>query len=216
LLANGIVYIAWGSHCDTGPYHGWIMGYDSVTLAQVLAQTVTPNGEGGGIWQSGAGPSADASGNLYLTLGEGTTTVLTGGQDYGNALLKLSPLGEVLDWFIPFNFRDLDPSNLDLGTTGVLLFPNSNLLLIGSKEGTLNSLKNSERDDFGEFSVQHTGCCQWQRLSRHLLQANCGVWAAAARRCAPKVSAGPKQRRSRCVLIKTAAKGGQPTSLEWS
>ena len=36
LLANGLVYITWGSHCDSGPYHGWIMGYDAETLTQVL------------------------------------------------------------------------------------------------------------------------------------------------------------------------------------
>ena len=27
LLANGKVYIAWGSFCDNDPYHGWIMSY---------------------------------------------------------------------------------------------------------------------------------------------------------------------------------------------
>ena len=88
----------------------WAM--TETTLVQKLAKVVTPNGESGGIWQSQAGPSADASGNVYLTVGDGTATAPKGGQDYGNAFLKLSPSGEVLDWFIPFNFEDLDSSRL--------------------------------------------------------------------------------------------------------
>ena len=29
LLANGLVYMTWGSSCDVGPYHGWVMAYDA-------------------------------------------------------------------------------------------------------------------------------------------------------------------------------------------
>jgi hypothetical protein len=137
LLANGIVYIAWASHCDTGPYHGWIIGYDAVTLQQALAKVVTPNGAAGGIWQSNSGPSADRWGTLYLTIGNGTATAQKGGQDFGNAFLKLSPSGAVLDWFIPFNFKMLNEVDYDLGAAGVLLIPNTNLLASGGKEGKL-------------------------------------------------------------------------------
>jgi hypothetical protein len=148
LLANGVVYITWAAHCDLGPYHGWIMGYDQTTLTQVLAKITTPSGKGGGIWQSGTGPSADAWGNLYFTVGNGTVTAPSGGQDFGNALLKLSSAGEVLDWFIPFDNEARNFVDLDLGSSGVLLIPNSNLLASGGKEGTLFML---DRNNFGKF-----------------------------------------------------------------
>jgi hypothetical protein len=154
LLANGIVYITWASYCQMWPYHGWIMGYDQDTLVQKLAKVVTPNGESGGIWQSQAGPSADASGSVYLTVGEGTATAPKGGQDYGNAFLKLSPAGEVLDWFIPFNFEDLDTADLDVGSAGVLLIPGTNLLTSGGKEGKLYLLN---RNHLGHFQPGKDG-----------------------------------------------------------
>lgn len=71
-LANGVVYIAWASYNDLGPYHGWIMGYNSSTLQQVAVFNDTPNGAQGGIWESGAAITVDAQGNLYLETGNGT------------------------------------------------------------------------------------------------------------------------------------------------
>ena len=50
LLHDGVVYIAFSSHCDEGPYHGWLLGYDARTVTQVVAYTSTPNGGMGGIW----------------------------------------------------------------------------------------------------------------------------------------------------------------------
>src|SRR2546428_3836514 len=34
LLTGGQVYLTWGSSCDVGPYHGWVMAYDARTLKQ--------------------------------------------------------------------------------------------------------------------------------------------------------------------------------------
>src|SRR6185437_14057822 len=31
-LVNGVILIAWGSHEDLPPYHGWIMAFDATTL----------------------------------------------------------------------------------------------------------------------------------------------------------------------------------------
>ena len=71
-LSGGVVYVGWSSFCDTGPYHGWLMAYQASTLAQVGVFNVTPNGGAGGIWQAGAAPAFDASGNLYVSTGNGT------------------------------------------------------------------------------------------------------------------------------------------------
>ncbi len=78
LLLNGIVYLAWSSHCDIGRYHGWLMGYDAQTLRQVTVYNNTPNGNQGSFWHGGAAPAADENGNIYLVAGNGTFDYASG------------------------------------------------------------------------------------------------------------------------------------------
>ena len=88
-LVNGVVYIAFASFSDTEPYHGWIFAYDAATLTQLAALNLSPNSEGAGLWQAGAAPTADAEGNIYIQTGDGHNFNITGGPDWGDAVLKL-------------------------------------------------------------------------------------------------------------------------------
>jgi hypothetical protein len=150
-LAGGTVYIGWSSHCDWGPYHGWIIGYDANTLAQVSVYNDTPNGSNGGIWMSGQAPAVDSSGNLYLATGNGTVDTL-GGANRGESFLKLTPNGTnltVTSWFTPYNWQLLENGDIDLGSGGLLLLPGSNLLFGGGKEGVIYLV---DRDNMGGLS----------------------------------------------------------------
>lgn len=144
-LVNGVVYMAWGSYDDYGPYHGWIMGYDASTLAQVIAWNSTPNGEQGGIWNAGASFASDSSGNIYVVTGNGTSDAFSGGKNYGDTVLKLKPNGNtftVSDYFTPFDQSLLMANNLDLGSSGLTLLlnqpgPISNLAVSAGKSGKI-------------------------------------------------------------------------------
>lgn len=165
LLVNGQVYTAWGSHCDFRPYTGWIMAFDEQTLAMTSVLNITPNGSEGGIWQSGGGLAADATGNIYAIGGNGTfeTTLNANGfpsqQDFGNAFLKLSSSGEltVTDYFTPFDTIEESDDDVDFGSGGAMLLPdltdtNGNVwhLTLGSgKDGNLYVLN---RDSMGKFN----------------------------------------------------------------
>jgi hypothetical protein len=156
LLSNGVVYIAWASYNDIGPYHGWIMGYDASTLAQVRAWNATPNGQRGGIWMSGSPLSVDSAGNLFVIVGNGTFDADQGGVDYGDSFLKLVPSAStftVSDYFTPFNQSTLALNDIDVGSCGLTLLPDqagsvSHLAVSAGKEGRIYLLN---RDNLGKF-----------------------------------------------------------------
>jgi hypothetical protein len=157
LLLNGVVYTTWASHCDSGNYHGWVIGYDATTLSQTTIYSITPNYDAGAIWQSGAAPAADASGNIFVVTGNGTFDADRGGSDLSDSVIKLSTATglSMADYFTPFDAESLSVEDLDLGSSGALLLPDSagtpahpHLLVTGSKEGRVYLL---DRDRMGQF-----------------------------------------------------------------
>lgn len=136
LLANGSVYIAFGSHGDAAPYHGWIAAYNAQNvLSQTAVFDVSPNGGGGAFWQAGRGLTADASGNLFAVSSNGSSDFMS---NFSNAVLKLDGGSlKVTDWFAPFDFQMLSDNDEDLGTAGALLIPGTKYLVTGGKAGVL-------------------------------------------------------------------------------
>lgn len=155
-LVNGVVYVSFSSHCDWGPYHGWILGYDAATLQSRVVYNDTPNGYAGGMWESGMGMAADAQGNLYVVTGNGTvgdSTDPTGLGNRGESALKLTPSGsslQVASYFTPSNYQFLNDYDVDYGTMGSFLIPNSNYFLTGGKDGNLYLLN---RDAMGGWTA---------------------------------------------------------------
>jgi hypothetical protein len=156
LLMNGVIYLAYASHCDNGPYHGWVLGYNAQTLAQTAVYNTTPNGSEGGIWQSGAGLAGDANGSIYLMTGNGTFDPAA--SNYGDSFLKLTATNglNLADYFTPYNQAFLALFDVDLGSGGPLLLPDEagspshpHLMMGAGKGGTIYVL---DRDGLGQFN----------------------------------------------------------------
>src|SRR5215472_4779120 len=100
LLSGGVVYIAFGSFCDLQQRqsHGWILGYSETSLKQVAAFTASlATGRGmSSFWGGGYGIAADQSGDIFAATGNGDFNGNTGGSDWGDTILKLSPSLSVL------------------------------------------------------------------------------------------------------------------------
>ncbi len=167
LLLNGIVYMAFASHCDYGPFHGWIMAYNASTLQQTSVFVTTPNGVASGIWMSGAGLAADVPagspfGRMFVATGNGTydatTPYGTNNMDYGDDVVRLDLTNGVMtvtDAFTPYNQAALSTGDLDMAAGGVMLLPDQTLaghthqMLAAGKTGTIYVL---DRDNLGGYN----------------------------------------------------------------
>ncbi len=138
LLANGMVYVAFGSQQDAGKYRGWLLAYDADSLQLKHTFCTTPNGSKGGIWQSGNGPAADSAGNIYIMTANGSFD--PGESQFGDSFVKLSPDFSKVDWFTPADVTKLNILDIDLGSAGPMLLPDSlgvQEMVGGGKEGKL-------------------------------------------------------------------------------
>jgi chitodextrinase len=158
VLSGGVVYVAWASHGDNGPYHGWVIGFDKTTLARVAMFNANPNGSDSGIWMSGGAPAADSSGNLYFLTGNGTFDANSGGSDYGDSTVKLSTSGglSVASYFTPADQQNLEGGDADHGSGGAAILvdqpsgPHQHLVIGGGKEGNFFLL---DRDNLGGYGA---------------------------------------------------------------
>jgi autotransporter-associated beta strand protein len=152
-LVNGTVYIAWASHGDNGPYHGWIVKWNVANLMTsgfVLTGVLctSPNDGLAGIWNGGGQLTFEPDDSaIYFSTGNGSggaPTINSQGfpsdANYNEAVVKIendtTTTGgtnmnangwgfKVVDWFIPYNVVALDNADDDLGSGAILILPAS-------------------------------------------------------------------------------------------
>src|SRR5262249_4606594 len=115
----------------------------------------------GSFWMGGAAPAADSEGHIYVVSGNGPFDVDTDGSGYGDSFLKLTSAGAVADYFTPHNQAYLNRADLDLGSGGAVLLPDSagtrahrHLLVGAGKEGRIYLI---DRDRMGRFNPEDDG-----------------------------------------------------------
>jgi uncharacterized repeat protein (TIGR03806 family) len=164
-LANGVIYIAYASHGDNQPYHGWLFAYHAQTLAQLSVYNTTPNGGLGGFWQGGGGATVDAAGNFYFITGNGSfnatgATFNQATNSFAMSVLKFAPTNGVLtlvDYFSPHDEAGLSGGDADFGSGAAIVLPDSagsvthpHLLAAAGKGGRVYLL---DRDNLGRFNA---------------------------------------------------------------
>jgi hypothetical protein len=195
LMMNGVVYAGFGSHCDHSPYEGWLVG---VPTAGGTPTKWATSGHGGSIWQSGGGLISDGPGQILFSTGnddgvpgEWDPPKLPGSEyaqvegKLGESVVRaeVQPDGTLAtkDFFSPFNNKELDEGDVDLGSSAPIALPSQyfgtpstpNLLVQDGKEGRIYLLN---RDSLGGMGQGLGGTDQVvQRLEPYG-----GVWGGAA------------------------------------
>ena len=168
--SGGRIYVAFSAHEDATPYHGWVLVYQASNVQdQIAVFNTTPNGIGGadgGIWAGGGAPAIDGGGDVYVSTGNGIFDELPPppNDDYGDSILRLHRFTgntmngvnlEISGYFTPDNQQTLAQDDTDLGSGGVILFPNQSgsgpkrLLTEVGKEGVVYLIN---RDSMGQYN----------------------------------------------------------------
>jgi hypothetical protein len=153
LFQSGMVYIVWGSHCDFGPFTGWLIAYDAKTLIQRHVWTATTDYGDGGVWMGGTGLAGDGHGDIFFATGNGTFDGAMGGCQFGDSIVRMGMVTSriksavttkfrVKDYFAPKDQKYLDDNDFDLGSGGVVLLPpqpgtTTQFLVQSGKEGSI-------------------------------------------------------------------------------
>jgi len=148
------------------PSGGRLKPWDTAWVNNGGASTMACVGEGGGIWQGGAGPAADRAGNVYAMIGNGHYDPAEG--SYGDSIVRLHSLpgggttaadfGVDHSW-APAEYSDDEVFDVDLGSAGPMVVdgnPSASAMhsypervLVGGKTGIFYVV-----DDTASTSVQ--------------------------------------------------------------
>ncbi|HZO23793.1 MAG TPA: hypothetical protein VFB37_14920, partial [Steroidobacteraceae bacterium] len=167
VLSNGGLYITWASHCDNGPWWGWLMRYDATSLAQTAIFNTTPDGSEGGIWMSGGAVAVDSTGSLFFSTGNGTfddtgslVPPVAPRNDFGESFLKVNPSSlTVEDFYTPSQEAAWSNQDLDIASSGVVVLPDGagpsghpNVLIGSDKQGHLWMIDRTQMSRFSSTS----------------------------------------------------------------
>jgi F5/8 type C domain/Abnormal spindle-like microcephaly-assoc'd, ASPM-SPD-2-Hydin len=163
LLLGGVVYAGFASHCDYGPYVGYVVGVKTATpaMSTLWSTEAGSSTAEAGIWQSGGGLVSDGAGRIILATGNGVSPAPGPGTSPPSTLaesvvrLQVNSDGSLTakDFFSPTNNTKLDQDDTDFGSGGPLALPSGfgttahpHLLVQDGKDGRVYLL---DRDNLG-------------------------------------------------------------------
>jgi hypothetical protein len=154
-IAAGRVWVAFGGLAgDCGPYKGRVVGVPLDGAGAVISYTV-PTTREAGIWAP-PGPAVDATGNLYVAVGNGESGP-GDPYDFSDSVLRIDAKSATLrDSFSPTTWAADNAGDQDLGSQGPTLV--GPWVFIAGKSGTAYVLRKDHLGGIGG-EVTRSGLC---------------------------------------------------------
>ncbi len=155
-ISAGRVWVAFGGRAgDCGDYTGRLIGVPLDGRGAPLAFTV-PTAREGGIWTP-PGPSVDANGHLFISVGNGAAGP-GDAYDHSDSVLELDPAtARMLDSFSPTSWASDNDGDLDLGSQGPALVGDTWVFIAG-KSGNAYVLRQGRLGGIGGQVSTGTVC----------------------------------------------------------
>ncbi|KAI5778011.1 hypothetical protein EDC01DRAFT_623331 [Geopyxis carbonaria] len=168
------IYAGFASHCVQWNFTGWVVGWEAgsgkVVAAYAMEGGREASGKGGGVWMSGGGLASDNAGRMFFATGNGYASQLADdpvpGRQPPTALeeavvnMAINSDGSLTpsDFFMPWEKRDLDGMDKDLGTSGFILlepsvFSAGDVSRIGCVAGKTGKLYFLNLDTLGGYQM---------------------------------------------------------------
>jgi len=129
------------------------MGFDAATLKpKGVFVTAALKGHGAGIWMAGNGLVGDGA-SIYFATGNGfagSTDPATTPPQLGESMVRLDNTLALKDWGMRANYAQLDSADADYGSSGPLLLPRIDELVMGGKDTTLLVY---DKNNLGKYSA---------------------------------------------------------------
>lgn len=175
-LNNGFIYTTTSQGCGGDRSGIYSMEVDNPTH-RASYEALIRNGSGAGMWARG-GTAIGQDGVLYATTGDGIFNPANG--DFGSTFLAVStPALNILDYFTPLNWNEVNKKDLDLPSGGHLWFAYRNYYLIvgGGKESVVYLL---DADSLGDKDHQTALYLSPQLGNEAKVLEEKGIWGAPA------------------------------------
>jgi outer membrane protein assembly factor BamB len=158
-LGGGHVIFGYGGNFgDCSTYHGWVMSVPEGGGTAAAYAVDSAGGESqGAVWMGGAAPVVDASGNIWVTSGNGSVTSTSHAYDDSDAVLLLSPSLTLEQYFAPTSWASDNARDLDF-STGVALLPDGQAIA-ASKSRTVFLLNAGSLGGIGGQQAELADAC---------------------------------------------------------
>ncbi|MDQ3864962.1 MAG: PQQ-binding-like beta-propeller repeat protein, partial [Actinomycetota bacterium] len=135
-ISNGRIYATTSGYIgDAPPYQGHVVAIDEATGSEQVFNSLCSDvahllsaeecsSERSGIWARAGTVVDNATESVFAATGNGPYDADSGGNDYGDSVLKLRRDNlQLLDSYTPQTYRQLEEEDADLGSTAPALLP---------------------------------------------------------------------------------------------